>query len=192
MSLLIILGHVKDGIELAREYSLPRVLFPFIEEHHGTTVVRYFHHKASEQQPRIASGRHDREVSEAEFRYPGPKPRSKETAVLMICDSVEGTVRSLAEPTAGRIESVVHQVLSDRLNDGQFGECDITLRELQTVEDSIVKSLCTFYHGRVTYPKGPPAKEVAVPESEAADDGIAATSEPDQPADARPERRQPA
>jgi hypothetical protein len=153
MSLLIILGHVKDGLELAREYGLPRVLYPFIAEHHGTTLVRYFHHVASEKQPRIASGRHDREVAEAEFRYPGPKPQSKETAVLMICDGVEGAVRALPDPTAGRIEAVVHQVLQARLKDGQFDDCDITLRELHKVEESIVKSLCTFYHGRVTYPK---------------------------------------
>ena len=153
MSLLSILGHVKDGVEMAKEYKLPRVLHQFVEEHHGTTVVRYFHHVASENQPRIASGKHDREVSEAEFRYSGPKPRSKESAVLMLCDSVEGAVRSLSEPTAGRIESRVHQIVIDRLNDGQFDDCDITLREISKVEDSLVKSLCGIYHGRVAYPK---------------------------------------
>ena len=200
MSLLIILGHVKDGIELAREYGLPRVLYPFIEEHHGTTVVRYFHYKASEKQPQIASGRHDREISEAEFRYPGPRPRSKESAVLMICDGVEGSVRSLAEPTVGRIESVVHQTVIDRLNDGQFGECDITLKDLQTVEDSVVKSLSTFYHGRVSYPKGPPPKgqapprdeEQGPPAKEASPPGGPEASEPGGQEDTATERRQPA
>jgi membrane-associated HD superfamily phosphohydrolase len=132
---------------------LPRVLYPFIAEHHGTTVVRYFHHVASEKQPQIASGKHDRAVAEAEFRYPGPKPQSKETAVLMLCDGVEGAVRALPDPTAGRIEAIVNQVLQARLKDGQFDECDITLRELHRVEESVVKSLCTFYHGRVAYPK---------------------------------------
>ncbi len=156
MSLLIILGHVKDGIEMAREYGLPRVLHQFIEEHHGTTVVRYFHHVASEKQPHIASGKHDREVSETEFRYPGPKPHTKESAILMLCDGVEGAVRALPEPTVGRIESIVHTVLMDRLNDGQFDDCEITLRELHAVEQSLVKSLCRFYHGRVAYPKGAP------------------------------------
>jgi putative nucleotidyltransferase with HDIG domain len=191
MSLLIILGHVKDGIELAREYGLPRVLHRFIEEHHGTTVVRYFHHKASEKQPHIASGKHDREVSEAEFRYPGPKPHTKETAVLMLCDGVEGAVRSLAEPTAARIEGVVHRVIMDRLNDGQFGECDITLRELQTVEDSLVKSLCTFYHGRVSYPKAPAAKEE--PRREDPGSGDQKTSaEPEGEDDTPAEQRRPA
>lgn len=153
MSLLIILGHVKDGIEMADEYKLPAVLRPFIAEHHGTTLVRYFHAMASEKQPRIASGKHDREVSEAEFRYGGPRPRSKETAVLMICDGVEGAVRSLSEPTPGRIECIVHEVLSDRLHDGQFDDCDITLRELHLVEESLVKTLCSIYHSRIAYPK---------------------------------------
>jgi cyclic-di-AMP phosphodiesterase PgpH len=153
MSLLIIVGHVKDGIEMAKEYGVPRILHQFIEEHHGTTVVRYFHHAASEKQPLIASGKHDREVSEAEFRYPGPKPRGRESAILMLCDGVEGAVRALQEPTVGRIEGVVHGVLMDRLNDGQFEDCDITLRELHGVEESLVKSLCRFYHGRVAYPK---------------------------------------
>jgi putative nucleotidyltransferase with HDIG domain len=156
MSLLIILGHVKDGLELARQYKLPRLLHQFIAEHHGTTVVRYFHRMASEKQPHIASGRHDREVAEADFRYGGPKPHSKESAVLMLCDGVEGAVRSLGEPTVGRIESTVQQIVADRLSDGQFDECDITLREIRLVEESLVKSLCSIYHGRVAYPK--PAK----------------------------------
>ncbi len=158
MSLLIILGHVKDGIELAKEYGLPRVLHPFIAEHHGTTVVRYFHHAASEKKSQSPRGRHDREVPEAEFRYPGPKPASKETAILMLCDGVEGAVRALPEPTPGRIEAIVHQILQERLKDGQFDNCDITLRELHLVEESLVKSLCRFYHGRVAYPKATQAK----------------------------------
>ena len=153
MSLLIILGHVKDGVEMAKEYKLPRVLHQFVEEHHGTTVVRYFHHVASEKQPHIAQGKHDREVPEAGFRYSGPKPRSRESAVLMVCDAVEGAVRALHEPTPSRIESTVHQIITDRLSDGQFDDCDITLKEISQVEDSLVKSLCAIYHGRVAYPK---------------------------------------
>jgi len=153
MSLLIILGHVKDGIEMAKEYRLPRVLHQFVAEHHGTTVVRYFHHVASEKQPQIAQGKHDREVPEAEFRYSGPKPRSRESAVLMLCDGVEGAVRAIHDPTPSRIESMVHQIVADRLSDGQFDDCDITLKEISQVEDSLVKSLCGIYHGRVAYPK---------------------------------------
>jgi putative nucleotidyltransferase with HDIG domain len=159
MSLLIILGHVKDGIEMAKEYKLPRVLHQFIAEHHGTTVVRYFHYMATEKQPQIASGRHDREVPEAEFRYGGPKPRSRESAVLMLCDGAEGAVRALPEPTASRVEAVVHQIVMDRLNDGQFDDCEITLKELFQVEEALAKSLCSIYHGRVAYPK--PRKQEA-------------------------------
>ena len=153
MSLLIIVGHVKDGIEMAKEYRLPRVLHQFIDEHHGTTVVRYFHHMASEKQPRIASGKHDREIRESEFRYGGPKPSTRESAVLMLCDGVEGAVRALPEPTPSRIEGVVHELVSDRLNDGQFDDCDITLKEIRRVSDSLIKTLCGMYHGRVAYPK---------------------------------------
>lgn len=158
LSLLIIIGHVKDGLEMARAYGLPRVLHQFISEHHGNTVVRYFHHMASEAAARSRlKGKHDRKVPESEFRYPGPKPRSRESAILMICDACEGAVRALAEPTPGRIESNVHQVVMDRLNDGQFDDCEITLRELRLVEESIVKSLCAIHHGRIKYPKSAPS-----------------------------------
>lgn len=159
MSLLIILGHVKDGIEMARAYGVPRVLHQFIAEHHGTTVVKYFHHAASEKAAKDSriKGRHD-QVSENEFRYPGPKPRSKESAILMICDSCEGAVRALSEPTAGRIEALIHQIIMERLNDGQFDNCDITLRELNLVERSLVKSLCAIHHGRIKYPTSKPAQ----------------------------------
>lgn len=156
MSLLIILGHVKDGLALAREYRLPPVLHQFIAEHHGTTVVRYFHAIAAQQEQQKTRGRgDDRGVDEGEFRYPGPKPRTRESAILMLCDSVEGTVRSLADPTPGRIESVVHDIVMGRLLDGQLDDCDLTLKELARIEQSLVKSLCSIYHGRIAYPKTP-------------------------------------
>lgn len=164
MSLLIIVGHVKDGMEMARAYGLPRVLHQFIAEHHGTTVVRYFHHAANEAVR--SSGRHEREIPESEFRYPGPKPRSKESAILMLCDGCEGAVRALTEPTPTRIESTVHNVVKGRLMDGQFDECDITLRELYLVEQSLVKSLCAIHHGRIKYPKGEAARAATAAEGE--------------------------
>jgi putative nucleotidyltransferase with HDIG domain len=155
MSLLIITGHIKDGLALAEEYGLPRVLHPFIAEHHGTTVVRYFHAVAAQRE--LSKGRFgdERAVDETEFRYPGPKPRTKETAILMLCDSVEGAVRSLAEPTPSRIETVVHEIVMSRLMDGQLDDCDITLAQLARVEQSLVRSLCSIYHGRIAYPKTP-------------------------------------
>ncbi len=149
MSLLIIIGHVKDGVELARQYGLPPVLNQFIAEHHGTTVVRYFYHAASEK--RQAEGK--AAVSESEFRYPGPRPRLKESAILMLSDGSEGAVRALQDPTPGRIEATVHNIAMQRLLDGQLDDCDITLKELARVEESLVKSLCAIYHGRIAYPK---------------------------------------
>jgi len=149
MSMLIIVGHVRDGLDLARQYGLPRMVRSFIAEHHGTTLVEYFYHEAAARQ--TAEGH--RGPSETEFRYPGPKPQSKETAILMLCDGVEGAVRALREPTAGRIESTVHQIAMKRLMDGQLDACNMTLQDLRRVEDSLTRGLIAIYHGRIAYPK---------------------------------------
>ncbi|MCH8804624.1 MAG: HDIG domain-containing protein [Planctomycetes bacterium] len=157
MSLLIIIGHVKDGIEMAKEYGLPPSLRPFIAEHHGTTLVEFFYHAASK-----ARKPGDSEVADIQFRYPGPKPRSRETAILMLCDGVEGAVRAMAEPTPGRIEETVGSIVRKRLMDGQFDECDLTFRELETIEKSLIKSLCGIYHARIVYPSGREDEKEAV------------------------------
>lgn len=149
MSMLIISGHVRDGLELARQYGVPRTVRGFIAEHHGTTLVEYFYHEASARQ--AAEG--NRGPSESEFRYPGPKPQSKEAAILMLSDGVEGAVRSLSDPTAGRIESTVHHIAMNRLMDGQLDECHMTLKDLRGVEDSLTRSLIAIYHKRIAYPK---------------------------------------
>lgn len=148
MSHLVIIGHVKDGTEMAKEYGLPASLQPFIAEHHGTTIIEYFYHAASK-----ARKPGDAEVSDTEFRYAGPKPQSRETAIVMLCDGVEGAVRAMTEPTPGRIETVVSQIIRKRLADDQFDECDLTFRELATIERSLVKSLCSIYHARIVYPE---------------------------------------
>jgi len=148
MSHLIIIGHVKDGIEMAREYGLPASLHPFMAEHHGTTLVEYFYHAASQQRK---PG--EREVSDVHFRYPGPKPQTREAAVVMLCDGVEGAVRAMPEPTPNRIEDTVTRIVQRRLVDGQFDECDLTFRELEVIERSLVKSLCAMYHSRIAYPE---------------------------------------
>jgi len=155
MSLLIIVGHVKDGVEMAREYGLPPVLHHFIESHHGTTLVEYFYHAAKKQK----GG--DQQPEEVEFRYPGPKPRTKEAAILMLCDCVESACRTMAEPTAVRIEQLVEKLANKRLMDGQFNHCDITLGELRLVEQAVTKSLCAIYHGRISYPAGESDKQSA-------------------------------
>ena len=149
MSLLVITGHVKDGVELAREYALPRVLIHFIESHHGTTLVEYFFHAARSKAEE--EGAEDT-IEEFDFRYPGPKPRTREAAILMLCDCVESATRAMGEPNPSRIETLVRTLSRKRLEDGQFDECPLSFRELHTVEDSIIKSLCAIYHGRIAYP----------------------------------------
>jgi putative nucleotidyltransferase with HDIG domain len=153
MSLLIITGHVKDGLELAREYNLPPVLHEFIATHHGTTLVQYFYQAAAQQRKASAEAAPD----EMEFRYPGPKPHSKEAAILMLADAAESSVRSMAEPTPGRIENQVHTVVNRRLMDRQLDECDLTLEQVHALEASLVRSLCGIYHARIAYPV--PARE---------------------------------
>ena len=150
MSQLIIVGHVKDGIEMAREYKIPSVLIQFIERHHGTTLVEYFYDRAKKK-----SDEKQAEPSESEFRYTGPKPRTKEAAIVMLADSVEGAVRSLAEITPPKIEAVVHNIAMKRLQDGQFDECELSLRELSQIEAAIAKNLAAHYHGRIAYPTSP-------------------------------------
>ena len=153
MSLLIIIGHVKDGIEMAREYRLPGVIRQFIETHHGTTLVEHFYNEAKKLKAKKTKGKATEGLSESEFRYPGPKPRTKEAAIVMLSDVVESAIRSLPEITPSKIDTVVHNMAMRRLQDGQFDECDMSLRELSQIENSISKTLAAHYHSRIAYPK---------------------------------------
>jgi len=155
MSHLIIVGHVKDGIEMAKEYGLPSVIRQFIETHHGTTLIEHFYNEAKKQKAKNSKGKNSDTPAESEFRYPGPKPRIKEAAIVMLADTVESAVRSLPEVTPTKIEAVVHNMAMKRLQDGQFDECDMSLRELSQIEASISKTLAAHYHGRIAYPKPP-------------------------------------
>ncbi len=165
MSQLIIVGHVKDGIEIAKEYGLPTVLRQFIESHHGTTLVEPFYNEAKKKHVTPAStgtpAQKPKQAppSESEFRYPGPRPHTKESAIVMLSDTIEGAVRSLPEVTPTRVEAVVHNMAMKRLQDGQFDECDLSLRELNQIEASISKTLAAHYHGRIAYPSAPDASE---------------------------------
>ena len=149
MSTLIIVAHVKEGVELARQYNLPQPIIDLIAEHHGTTLVEYFFRRAEERSQSDPNGE---EVDEQTYRYPGPKPTTRESAVMMLSDAVESASRTLTEPTPARIASLVHELAMKRLLDGQFDECGLTLEELGIVEQSLVKSLTAVYHGRVKYP----------------------------------------
>jgi putative nucleotidyltransferase with HDIG domain len=149
MSTLIIIAHVKEGVELARQYNLPQPIIDLIAEHHGTTLVEYFYRRAAE---RSQADPNAEEVDEQTYRYPGPKPSTRESAVMMLSDAVESATRTLTEPTPARIASLVHDLAMKRLLDGQFDECGLTLEELEIIEQSLVKSLTAVYHGRVKYP----------------------------------------
>jgi hypothetical protein len=149
MSTLIIIAHVKEGVELARQYNLPQPLVDLIVEHHGTTLVEYFYRRATE---RSQADPNAADVDEQTYRYPGPKPTTRESAVMMIADAVESASRALTEPTPARIASLVHELAMKRLLDGQFDACGLTLEELDLIEQSLVKSLTAVYHGRVKYP----------------------------------------
>ena len=144
MSKLIITSHIKDGLDMAGQYGLPRAINGFIAEHHGTTVIEYFYQEAqrSDEQP----------VPDTEYRYPGPKPQSRETAILMLADGAEGAARSIREPTAPKIEDKVHEIVMKRLLDGQLDESGLTLNEVRAVEQNLCKSLMGIHHGRIPYP----------------------------------------
>ncbi len=148
MSALIIIGHVKDGVELAEQHNLPRKLIDFIEQHHGTTLVEYFFHEATNR----ADEDHRTDADESTFRYPGPRPQTKETGVIMLADAIESASRTLSEPTPKRIQSLVKEITLKRVLDGQFDDCGLTMRELRSVQESLVKSLLAIHHGRIKYP----------------------------------------
>ena len=150
MSTLVIIGHVKDGVDLAEQYGLPRPIIDFIEQHHGTTLVEYFYREASKQAECKPDNKTDAE--EASFRYPGPRPQTRETGVMMIADACESACRALTEPTPKRIESLVQELVMRRLLDGQFDECDLKMSDIRTIQDSVTKSLIGIYHGRIRYP----------------------------------------
>ncbi len=149
MSTLVIIAHVKDGADLARQNKLPEQIIDFIQQHHGTTLVEYFYRQANEKR---SENPDSAEIDESSFRYPGPKPQSKEAGVLMLADAVESACRALKEPTPSRIENIVEQIARKRLLDGQFDESGLTLEEVRKVGESLVKSLTAVYHGRVKYP----------------------------------------
>jgi putative nucleotidyltransferase with HDIG domain len=161
VSLLIIIGHVKDGVELAKEYNLPTSILPFIQQHHGTTLVEFFYHKASSKQGQSAPDQPA--ISEVQYRYPGPRPRTKEIAIVMIADAVESATRAMQDPSAGRIEALVHDIMMKRLLDGQFDDCDLTMREIQQVERTCVKALLSIYHGRIAYPSSATLQQPLLP-----------------------------
>jgi len=146
MGALVISSHVKDGAEMARESNLPQELVDIISEHHGTTLISFFHQKARADAPE------GKEVAEERFRYPGPKPRTAESAIVMLADACEAAVRAMKKPTPRQIESTVDNLVESRLFDGQFDECNITLKQIDTMRLTLIKTLANIYHTRMEYP----------------------------------------
>ena len=150
MSSLVIVTHVKDGADLARQHHLPQPLIDLIEQHHGTSLVSYFYGLAIQQNKDNLNGQ---TVEESTYRYPGPKPRSKEAGILMLADAAESSVRSMGDSvTPGRIENMVRLFTEAKLKDRQLDECGLTLHELRIVENSIINSLVAIRHHRIKYP----------------------------------------
>ena len=147
MSRLVILNHVKEGVEIARSYKLNPKIIDFIEQHHGTSLIYYFYQKA-------LTGDDAESVNEENYRYPGPKPQTKEVAIVMLADAVEGATRSLDEHTPTRINELVRKVVNNKFIDGQLDACNLTLREIDTICNVFTRELSAMYHVRVKYPAG--------------------------------------
>jgi putative nucleotidyltransferase with HDIG domain len=147
MSALIVASHAKEGREMGREENLPERVLKFISMHHGTARIEYFYQKALSH-----AEESDQTVVESEFRYPGPKPDSKETGILMLADSVEAASRSLDDPSSRRLENLIELLFRERIDDGQLDNTDLTFRDLRLIKDTFLKMLLGIYHVRVKYP----------------------------------------
>jgi cyclic-di-AMP phosphodiesterase PgpH len=147
MSALVIAMHVKEGAEMAKKARLPAPIVDAIREHHGTKLIRYFYQKALTKAPPEAGA-----VRELEYRHSGPKPGTRVNGILMICDAVEAAGRTLLEPTPAKIRAMIQTIVDDCLRDGQFDECDLTMRDLAVIVDTLERTLSTMYHHRIDYP----------------------------------------
>ncbi len=155
MSSLILISHVKDGVELAKEHRLGREITDIIQQHHGTSLISYFYHKAQERA--LSKSGKVVEIKEEDFRYPGPKPQTKEAGLVMLADMVEAASRSLADPTPSRIQGMVQKILNKVFSDGQLNECELTLKDLHEIAKGFNKTLSGIFHHRIEYPEGAPS-----------------------------------
>jgi membrane-associated HD superfamily phosphohydrolase len=144
MSSIILASHIKKGRAIGEEADLPDEVLNFIEEHHGTMTMSYFYNKAREMG--------EESPSAEKFQYPGPKPQTRETAIVMLADSVEAASRTLSEPKPSRIRSLVQNIINDRFQSGELEDCPLTLRDLADIRESFVKILIGVFHHRIEYP----------------------------------------
>ncbi|OGP83189.1 MAG: hypothetical protein A2Y95_06320 [Deltaproteobacteria bacterium RBG_13_65_10] len=166
MSSLIVQAHVKEGIELARKHRLPQVIVDAIPQHHGTSLIKYFYEKAVESVDPETD-----EVEEMDYRYPGPKPQSRECGLLMLADSAEAACRMLGEPNPTRVRGAVQKIINNIFRDGQLDECDLTLRDLNKIAQSFTETLSAIYHSRIEYPE--PVAKGEMPRKKKGDEGPA-------------------
>ncbi|MGB2601204.1 MAG: HDIG domain-containing metalloprotein [Candidatus Omnitrophota bacterium] len=147
MSALIIAKHVKEGIEIAKQHKLNKTIIDFIRQHHGDSLIAYFYQKA------IEKSENGKVLREEDFRYPGPRPQTKESAIVLLADSVEASSRSLEEPTPASIKNLVRKIINNKFIDGQLDECDLTLKDMHEIADSFVRVLMGIFHTRLNYPE---------------------------------------
>lgn len=189
MSALVIIAHVKDGVDLAIKHNLNSRIIDVIEQHHGTSLAYYFYRQALDQKTeqerlvKLGKVKEDdvQQVSEETFRYPGPRPQFKESAIISLADAVESASRTLEKPNASRIETMIGEIVQARMADGQLDECDLTIAELAKIKASFGKTLLSMMHGRIKYQKAVESKPVVPPPAEpkprlAADDEPVAAS----------------
>jgi putative nucleotidyltransferase with HDIG domain len=173
MSALVVIAHVKDGVDLAIKHKMNEEIVNVIMEHHGTSLIRFFYHRALKQreevQRQVAEGKaHEDDipdVKEESFRYPGPKPRTRESAIISLADSVESASRSLQKPTPKKIDELIDDIFKDRLNDGQLDDAALTLADLATIKNSFATTLRSMMHSRIEYPKLDDAEKSGKPKS---------------------------
>ncbi len=151
MSSLILTSHVKDGVELAREHKVGREIIDIIQQHHGTNLISYFYHKAKERM--LSKSGKVSDVKEEDFRYPGPKPQTKEAGLVMLADMVEAASRSLVDPTPARIQGMVQKIINKVFSDGQLDQCELTLKDLHEIAKGFNKTLSGIFHQRIEYPE---------------------------------------
>jgi putative nucleotidyltransferase with HDIG domain len=146
MSAIILSSHVKNGLELAEKYKIPKLIRDFIPEHHGKNLMSYFYSKAKEEGD-------PKDLNESDYRYPGPSPKSKETAIVMLADTVEAATRTLSNPSAGRLRKQVEELVEQRFLEGELDDSDLTMRDLKGIIDGFMSVLLGIFHQRIEYPK---------------------------------------
>ncbi len=181
MSSLIIAAHVKDGIAFAQENKLPQEIIDFIPMHHGTTRMEFFYQKARKLAEQSADERKIDEINEQDYRYPGPKPQTREAGILMLADTIEATARAMEDPTPGALEAMIGEMVKRRWEEGELDECLLTLKDLTTIRREFLSVLSGTYHNRIPYPA--PEKKVRAPRrvASAQPDDSAPSSETDAP-----------